>query len=499
MKQCLIIPMGGKGQRFINAGYKIYKPFLKISENFRIIDKIVKNFNDKNIEIIIIGNLKRIQSAKLSFKNKVHLINIEDHKLGPLYSIFLANQKLKKIIKDHSFFISYSDINWNWNFSRVNEFISKKETVVFTHFGFHPHLEVDDRSDFCLADQNENLIEISQKKPISKDYKNDLLAIGCYYFKKYSLIGNFFQNYKNFLSVNKKEYYLVTLLKYLIRKENKINFYNIDNFVHLGLPSQYEDFINWKKILIDKFKISLKLNQANVMLMAGKGKRVKKLNQKKPFLKIENFEMYDYIFKKYGTNRNFIITTKSYYRDIKKKYNIFKINQSNSMLQTIEKSAKLFKNKKNFFLSSCDCFGIFDKRQFNKFIKQKNPDIILFAYKFSSLQNKLRNSHTILNIKNNKLISIKVKKNTKNSIYGHAGFFWIKNSNVFNFISGFKKTCKQKRELLVDDYFKYLFDNNKFKVKYFKLENYLHIGSFVEYNELNYWINYFKNENRKIY
>ena len=169
------------------------------------------------------------------------------------------------------------------------------------------------------------------------------------------------------------------------------------------------------------------------------------------------------------------------------------------MLQTIEKSAKLFKNKKNFFLSSCDCFGIFDKRQFNKFIKQKNPDIILFAYKFSSLQNKLRNSHTILNIKNNKLISIKVKKNTKNSIYGHAGFFWIKNSNVFNFISGFKKTCKQKRELLVDDYFKYLFDNNKFKVKYFKLENYLHIGSFVEYNELNYWINYFKNENRKIY
>ena len=166
MKQYLIIPMGGKGQRFINAGYKIYKPFLKISENFRIIDKIVKNFNDKNIEIIIIGNLKRIRSAKLNFKNKVHLINIKGHKFGPLYSIFLANQKLKKIIKDHSFFISYSDINWNWNFSRVNKFISKKETVVFTHFGFHPHLEVDDRSDFCLADQNENLIEISQKKLI---------------------------------------------------------------------------------------------------------------------------------------------------------------------------------------------------------------------------------------------------------------------------------------------------------------------------------------------
>ena len=39
--------MGGKGQRFIDAGYKIYKPFLKTSNKERIIDGIIKNFDKK--------------------------------------------------------------------------------------------------------------------------------------------------------------------------------------------------------------------------------------------------------------------------------------------------------------------------------------------------------------------------------------------------------------------------------------------------------------------
>ena len=38
MKSFLIIPMGGKGQRFIDAGYKTYKPFLPIDSHDKIFD-----------------------------------------------------------------------------------------------------------------------------------------------------------------------------------------------------------------------------------------------------------------------------------------------------------------------------------------------------------------------------------------------------------------------------------------------------------------------------
>ena len=57
---------------------------------------------------------------------------------------------------------------------------------------------------------------------------------------------------------------------------------------------------------------------------------------------------------------------------------------------------------------------------------------------------------------------------------GHAGFFWIKNSNVFNYLEKFKKSIYFKnlyREPIIDDYFKFLLKNKFAKVNYFKIEN----------------------------
>ena len=70
MKHFLIIPLGGKGQRFVDAGYKVYKPFLKINKDKSIIDDIVNNFENKHCEIILVGNTKRYQSNNLDTKKK---------------------------------------------------------------------------------------------------------------------------------------------------------------------------------------------------------------------------------------------------------------------------------------------------------------------------------------------------------------------------------------------------------------------------------------------
>ena len=77
---------------------------------------------------------------------------------------------------------------------------------------------------------------------------------------------------------------------------------------------------------------------------------------------------------------------------------------------------------------------------------------------------------------------------------GNAGFFWVNNTKVFNYIHEFKFNTKLRRELLVDDYFEYLFRKKKFRIETFEMKNYVHIGSTSEYKELQYWENYFKNE-----
>jgi NDP-sugar pyrophosphorylase family protein len=166
------------------------------------------------------------------------------------------------------------------------------------------------------------------------------------------------------------------------------------------------------------------------------------------------------------------------------------------MFETIEKSIKFLENKENFFILSCDCFGNFNDKYFRKFVKVNDPDIILFPFKISDLQKTQLNSHTTIEIVKSKLKSINVKKFTNNkNEFGHAGFFWVKNNKIFNYINKFNFKMKFNREILLDDYFKFLFDEKIYNVHYFMLDDYIHIGSINEYLELKYWENYFTNEN----
>ena len=496
MKQFLIIPLGGLGKRFINEGYKTYKPFLKTSKISRVIDNIVNNFPKKNTHVIIVANQKKFNNIVSNFKKKnTTFIKIRNHNAGPVYSLFLAKEKLKEIIKDKSFFVSYSDVNWKWNYKLVKNFICNKQITIFSHNGFHPHLELDNKSDFFLCNFKQHVKKVSEKKTIKSDYKKNNLAIGCYHFKKFQYFEDYFYS-KNFKKLQKKkEIYIINLIENCLRNKITINHFRVNKFAHLGVPSQYEDFINWKSI-IDKKIESINLNYPSVMLMAGKGKRVKALKSKKPFLIFKKKKIYEYIFKKFGSKKNYIVTNKNYSNQINKKYKIHKIGQSNSMLRTIEKSINFLKDKKNFFILSCDCFGSFEKKQFVKFLKKKKSDVVLFGFKITNLQKKLSNAHTSIKIHKNKIKSIYVKKLSLNhNELGHAGFFWVRNQEVFNYLSKFILKIKFKREVLLDDYFKFLFDKKLCKVDFYRLKEYVHIGSVQEFRELKYWENYFKNEN----
>ena len=497
MKQFLIIPLGGLGKRFIKEGYSTYKPFLKTSKQDTVIDRIINNF-PKSTQLIIIGNEKKFNTIKQGIKKKNTIfIKIKNHNSGPVFSLFLARKKICKIIKNEDFFISYSDINWNWNFNNVKKFIANKKITIFSHMGFHPHLELDKRSDFFSTNKRKKVNKVSEKKLIKKNYIKNNLAIGCYYFKKFHFFKKFFDSSDFKKQVRKKEIYIINLLNYCIKKKIEIDFYNLKNFVHLGLPNQFEDFIHWKKIITNQFYKKLNLNFPSIMLMAGKGKRVKALKEKKPFLKIKNQNIYEYILKKFGSNKKYIISNDSYFKKINKKYKPHKIAKTNSMLQTIEKSLNLFKDKNNFFILSCDCYGNFDSKEFEKFIKLSNPDVVLFSFKISKFQKLISNSHTTIEIIQNRIQSINVKKylNSKNE-FGHAGFFWIKNNEIFNHLKYFHQKNKLKREILLDDYFKFLFDKNLCKVRNFDLDQYIHLGSIKEYSEFKYWENYFENENK---
>ena len=275
----LIVPMAGTGKRFVDKFYPEYKSFLNTNAKTNILENIFSNFDKRNTKIILIINKKINIDKKLLKSKEISIIKIDGHKFGPLFTIYKAfNFLKKKIDKNSGIFVSYCDINWRWNFKKVlGEIKKNKQILVFTHKGFHPHLEVNSKSDFCKISEG-FVTEMSEKQTFSNHYKKDHLAIGCYYFNDISFLKKFFDTFK---FIKKKEYYILTLINFWTRQKINIKNFEIDKFVHLGNPEQYTDYLNWREIIKNNLECESKnshifKNNQSIMLMAGKNKRLKK-------------------------------------------------------------------------------------------------------------------------------------------------------------------------------------------------------------------------------
>ena len=85
--------------------------------------------------------------------------------------------------------------------------------------------------------------------------KRILLAIGCYYFQNFSILNNSLSSMK-IESKQNKEFYLIDILEKNLEQKKLIHSYLVKKFVHLGIPSQYEDFLLWQKYFLNSKKNS---------------------------------------------------------------------------------------------------------------------------------------------------------------------------------------------------------------------------------------------------
>ena len=159
--QNLIVPMAGKGDRFLRAGYKTYKPFLKTKNSKTILDNITNKFDKKiNIIFIVSKNLSNKYLLKLKNIENSKIIKIDQHKLGPGYSILQAKKFLKNL---ENIFVSYSDIEWVW----LKKLETYKKNVIFCFKGYHPFTTDNNKYAFCKI--NNKFLKIKEKSSFTNN------------------------------------------------------------------------------------------------------------------------------------------------------------------------------------------------------------------------------------------------------------------------------------------------------------------------------------------
>lgn len=498
MKTCILIPAAGKGKRFIREKYKTYKPFLKIHQK-EMIQYVFDNFPKSMEKIIIVDKKIEKKYINILSKKKIKILKINFHNKGPAYSIFLAKKKLNL---KQSFFVSYCDIVWNWNFLKIKKLISKDVNIIFSYKGFHPYTIKDNRYAFCKSNNQDKFISIREKTPYTKNWSNENLSIGCFFFKNgHKMMGAISE------MINKKqtiigEYYPSLIFNYLYKKKENVFIEPVNNFCHLGKPEYFEDFNKCFFFHQNKNKFISKINNkiSNYLIMpcAGKSSRFakQKFNIPKPFIKVENKLMYSRAIDFLPKSEKKIIILKSkdkkYVNNLKRN-NLFMItNQTNGQAVTCYNLTKSLNENASVLIGACDTVSIWNQKNLKK-LMNKN-DILVWTCKNDYIFDQEPYAHTWVKTKNNIIQRIYVKKKPKNekNLKILIGIFYFSNIKFFN--RAYKMMINKKNKTNKEYYIDNLISECVLQglcVKSFNVDYLISWGTPLEFKIYNFWKDFF--------
>ena len=236
----IIIPLGGKGERFRKQGYDKPKPLIKVLDKeilFYVIDNLVID-NDDKIFIIYNKDLDDYDFSNI-IKNKyinINLIRLDNDTKGASETVFIG---LNEIIKNYTYNKKSILIDGDTFYTSdiINKFrIIDKNAVFFTkNYDTNPVFS------YIKMDIENNIIDIKEKNKIS-----DNANTGAYAFDDINILYNYAKYVvENDIRFN-NECYTSCIISEMIHKNEPFLGIELDekNVHVLGTPEQVNDYIS---------------------------------------------------------------------------------------------------------------------------------------------------------------------------------------------------------------------------------------------------------------
>jgi dTDP-glucose pyrophosphorylase len=233
MKVNIVIPMAGRGQRFIDAGYSTPKPLIGIDGDL-IIKKIIDTMKLPNCQFIFIVRQDHcdgfnLDKKLLEIEPSAKIVKINEITQGAICTVLLAkeyfNDENPVIIKDCDQII-------NWDPSHFMELVLRNNAE-----GAIVNIHTDSPNySFSRINSKGHIIETAEKSLISNHG-----SVGIYYFAKgIDLIKYAERMIEKNLRVN-NEFYTAPVYNQLIQAGKKILHYPIAEMFQLGTPEDLSE------------------------------------------------------------------------------------------------------------------------------------------------------------------------------------------------------------------------------------------------------------------
>lgn len=227
----------GKGQRFIDQGFTDKpKPLININ-NIPMIGLVCEKLN---IEANFIFVVKEEHCQKFELETTLNLlqpnckiVKVSGPQLGSAYSSLQAKDLIDN---DNHLMIVNSDQIWEWDannfyYQMIQKNVDGGILTIVENSG-------DTKWSYAKIDENNNVIEVAEKKPIS-----DVATVGIYYFNK----GSDFVKYaEQMIQANDRvnnEFYTCPVYNYMIKDKKIIKYFHCDKFIDLGTPENMKIYL----------------------------------------------------------------------------------------------------------------------------------------------------------------------------------------------------------------------------------------------------------------
>jgi len=240
----IVIPMAGKGTRFLNQGYFIPKPLIEIHGK-PMIEYVIKNLKPKIKHKFYFICLKdhidnfKIDSVLKSIEKDSIIISIENVTRGASETVLLA----KKFINNKNpLMIANSDQFINFD---INDYLDKAKDFDGAVMTMKANTN---KWSYAKINDFEEIIEIKEKEIIS-----DFATTGIYNFSKGTTYVKYAEKMIKENLLSKNEFYVAPVFNLLIKDKAIVKSIFIGDinksFYGLGIP---EDLSTFKKSEVSK-------------------------------------------------------------------------------------------------------------------------------------------------------------------------------------------------------------------------------------------------------
>lgn len=242
----VIIPMAGKGKRFLDDGYKQMKPLIEVSGKPMIIQ--AKNFLPKANNYLYVTRNKTNDFKKfLPNKNNFYL-NLNEVTEGQACTAFLGLKKLKNKIKINITPITFGacDLGVIYDQDKFNKAFENEKNDIIVWTKKTNYKNVNSPNMYGWIYEKKNIVKKVLVKSHFNYLNNTSIITGIFTFKNVEIFENC---YNHLIDRNKRinnEFYLDSILEDALQLGYNCFSFNVDHYISWGTPNELKTFQYWQ-------------------------------------------------------------------------------------------------------------------------------------------------------------------------------------------------------------------------------------------------------------